>query len=59
MYFYVQAMEKYVRTQIFSLVNPNTSYFRERTRTHNLDDLIEFLIEIICTNDQIKNQLRN
>lgn len=62
-YFFVQAMEKYVRAKIFQLVNPNTEYFRERTRTHNLDDLLDFLIEIVGTTpiikDQVKSQLEN
>lgn len=62
-YFFIQAMEKYVRAKIFQLVNPDTEYFRERTRTHNLDDLLEFLIEIVGTTpiirDQVKSQLEN
>ena len=62
-YFFIQAMEKYVRVKIFQLVNPNTEYFRERTRTHNLDDLLDFLIEIVGTTpiirDQVKSQLDN
>jgi HEPN domain-containing protein len=57
-YFLVQAMEKYVRSTIFGLVNPNTDYFRQRTLTHNLDDLLAFLREIICSNAELREQVR-
>ena len=61
-YFLVQAMEKFVRAKIFSLVNPNIEYFRERNRSHSLEDAIEFLVEIVSKNNstveqQVKNQL--
>lgn len=62
-YFLVQAMEKFVRCRIFSLVNPNTEYFRNRTRTHDLDELLDFLIEIVSSDAgvqaQVKGQLNN
>jgi hypothetical protein len=57
-YFLIQAMEKYVRSTIFGLVNPNTDYFRQRTLTHNLDDLLAFLREIICSNAELREQVR-
>lgn len=56
-YFFIQAMEKYVRAKIFQLVNADNEYPRERTRTHNLDELLEFLIEIVCTAPLIKDQV--
>lgn len=61
-YFLVQAMEKYVRRTIFTLVNPNLEYFRERNRSHSLEDAVEFLVEIVSKNNatieqQVKNQL--
>ncbi|NCC31620.1 MAG: HEPN domain-containing protein [Chloroflexia bacterium] len=56
--FLVQAMEKYVRSTIFGLVNPNTEYFRQRTLTHNLDDLLAFLREIVCSNAELREQVR-
>jgi len=58
-YFLVQAMEKHVRYKIFSLVNPTAEYFRERTRTHNLDELLNFLIEIVSSNAMVQDQVRN
>ena len=51
-------MEKYVRSTIFGLVNPNTDYFRQRILTHNLDDLLAFLREIVCSNAELREQVR-
>lgn len=60
-YFYIQAMEKYIRAKIFTLVNPNLDYFRTINQNHSLHSAIEFLIEIISTDkntrDHIKEQL--
>ena len=59
----VQAMEKSIRAKIFTLVNPNIEYFRSRNRTHSLDSAIEFLIEIVSTDEivqqQVSQQLKN
>lgn len=57
-YFLIQAMEKYMRSTIFGLVNPNTDYFRQRTLTHNLDNLLAFLREIVCSNSELREQVR-
>lgn len=56
-YLIIQAMEKTIRAKIFTLVNPNLEYFRERNRTHSLDSAIDFLIEIISTDVVIKEQV--
>jgi HEPN domain-containing protein len=58
-YFYLQAMEKYVRAKIFHLVNPEPEYFRNRVRTHNLDELLGFLIEICSSKENIRSQVKN
>jgi len=58
MYFMIQAMEKYVRHTVFTLVNPELSYYREKTRTHNVDDLIDFLVSIICTDKNLQDQVK-
>ena len=57
-YCFVRAMEKHVRYKIFTLVNADHEYFRERTRTHNLDDLLSFLVEIVSGNSLIQEQFR-
>jgi len=57
-YFFLQAMEKQVRAKIFSFVNPDTEYFRNRVRTHNLDELLDFLIEIVSNKENIRDQVK-
>ena len=57
-YFYVQAMEKYVRSVIFKKVNAKNEWFIGKTRTHNLDELLDFLIEIVSTNPTIQAQVK-
>ena len=56
-------MEKYARFRIFSIVNPDTEYYRNLTRTHNLDELLDFLVEVVNSNPliraQVKDQLDN
>jgi len=56
-YFIVQAMEKAIRAKIFNLVNPNLEYFRERNRTHSLESAVDFLIEIVSTDEIIRKQI--
>lgn len=57
-YFCVQAMEKYIRSRIFSLVNPNLEYFRKRNKNHSVEDAIEFLLEIISTDENLRSTIR-
>lgn len=58
-YFLVQAMEKQVRAKIFSLVNPKLPYFRERNRTHSLEDAVAFLIEIVSHSETVRRQVKD
>lgn len=58
-YFIIQSMEKHIRAKIFTLVNPNNDYFRARNQSHSLEDAVEFLIEIISTDELIKAQVSN
>jgi hypothetical protein len=58
-YFFVQAMEKLVRHQIFRLVNPNIEDFRDEARNHELDTLLEFLLRIITGNQMLRDQVRD
>jgi HEPN domain-containing protein len=57
-YFFIQAMEKYIRSKIFSLVNPNIEYFREKNKNHSLDSAIDFLSEIISSDTNIQKQIK-
>jgi hypothetical protein len=58
-YFIIQAMEKMIRSRIFTLVNPNLEYFRNKNRHHSLESAIEFLLEIVSTDTVIKDQISN
>lgn len=57
-YFFIQAMEKYIRSKIFSKVNANLEYFRNRNKSHSLGNAIEFLIEIVSSDDNVRNQVK-
>jgi len=57
-YFFIQAMEKYIRSKIFSLVNPNIEYFREKNKNHSLNNAIDFLVEIINSDNIIRQQIK-
>lgn len=59
MYFFVQAMEKNIRSKIFTLVNPNLEYFRKKNQNHSIDNAVEFLIEIISPDKNIQQQIKN
>ena len=56
-YFLIQSIEKAVRAEIFRLVNPNLEYFRERSRTHSVDEAVEFLLEILPQDAATKARL--
>ncbi|MBX9936629.1 MAG: hypothetical protein K2Y10_08545 [Burkholderiaceae bacterium] len=58
-YFLIQAIEKSIRSKIFSLVNPNIEYFREKNKTHSVESAIEFLIEIVSTDSITREQISN
>lgn len=57
-YFFIQAMEKYIKSKIFTLVNPNLEYYINKNKHHSLDDSIEFLIEVISPDENIRNQVK-
>lgn len=57
-YFYIQAMEKYIRSKIFTLVNPELEYYREKNKHHSIGNAIDFLIEIIRSDTQSQEQLK-
>ena len=58
MYFLIQAMEKYVRSKIFTLVNPNIEYFRNKNKNHSLENALKFLFEILSDDEMVKSQIK-
>jgi len=61
MYWIIQATEKYLRSKIFSIVDPKNQYFREKNRNHSVEDAAMFLAEVAPVDQQtrvhIKQQL--
>lgn len=58
-YFFLQSMEKYIKSKIFTLVNPNLEYFIKKNKHHSLDDSVDFLIEVISSDENIRNQVKS
>nr|WP_299035715.1 HEPN domain-containing protein [uncultured Tenacibaculum sp.] len=60
-YLLIQTIEKMLRSKIFSKVNGDLEYYRERNRSHDISDGIDFLIDITgfdeLTKKGIKEQL--
>lgn len=56
-YFLIQAIEKAIRSKIFTLVNPNLEYFREKNKSHSVESAVSFLIELIATDELVKTQV--
>ena len=57
-YFFIQAMEKYIRAKTFSIVNANLKYYRDQERHHSVEDAAAFLINVISPDDGIRNQIK-
>lgn len=65
-YFYIQAMEKYVKEHIATKINIVNPYYAEKLRSlgHSLEKSIQFLLEIYANGDrflrsQMEHQLLN
>lgn len=57
-YFVLQAMEKYVRSKVFSIVDPRNEYFRNRHRNHSVEEAVEFLVEVVSGDSVIRDQVK-
>ena len=58
-YFLIQTIEKMLRSKIFSKVNGDIEYYREKNRSHNISDGIEFLVDVTGFDDLAKEDLKN
>lgn len=56
-YYILQSMEKLIRSKIFTLVDAKNEYFRNRNRSHSVEDAISFLVDVISPNDVVKDQV--
>ncbi len=57
-YFFIQAMEKYIRAKIFSKISPENEYFRDLNKHHSIEKSGTLLIEIYCTDLNVKIQVK-
>lgn len=56
-YCLLQAMEKWIRSKIFTIVNADIEYFRSKNKSHSVESAIEFLLEIIAPDDLKRRQV--
>lgn len=54
-YFYIQSMEKYIKSAICRKIDVTNDYYANKLRMigHSLDDAIDFFIEIVSGNNEI------
>lgn len=57
-YFVIQAIEKYLRSKIFSIVDGKNEYFRQRNRNHSVEDAVAFLVEVISPDPLVRQQIK-
>lgn len=65
-YYYIQAMEKFIKSFICKKIDITNDYYANKLRQlgHSLDSAIDFFIEIVSGNDnnlriQVSDQLKN
>lgn len=65
-YYYIQSMEKFIKSHICKKIDITNAYYANRLRElgHSLDNAIDFFIEIVSGNDnnlriQVSEQLKN
>ena len=55
-YFYIQAMEKYIKSHITEKIDATNPYFAEKlskTLGHSLDESLSLLVEVYAANDNL------
>lgn len=54
-YFYIQSMEKYIKSAICRKIDVTNDYYANKLRMmgHSLDDAIDFFIEIVSGSNEI------
>lgn len=54
-YFYIQSMEKYIKSAICRKIDVTNNYYADKLRMigHSLDDAIDFFIEIVSGNNEM------
>ena len=57
-YFYLQAIEKTVRSEIFRIVDPGNAFFRDYNRHHSLKMSFDFFAQIVSSDLLKRSELR-
>ena len=58
-YFFIQAMEKYIRAKIFSKLSPENEYFRDLNKHHSIETSGAFLLDIYCIDSNTKKHIKS
>ena len=58
-YFFIQAMEKYIRAKIFSKISPENEYFRDLNKHHSIETSGAFLLDIFCIDPNTKSHIKS
>lgn len=59
MYFYVQSMEKRVRSQTFKIVDPYNPYWRSINQHHDLYSSVKFFVEALGMDTLVAKQVED
>ena len=57
-YCILQAMEKTIRAKIFTLVDAKNPYFREKNKSHCVENAANFLLDILSSDEIVKKQIK-
>ena len=57
-YFLLQSMEKYLRANIYMLINPCNKHIVNQNRHHSIDEAVKLLLSIISSDSLVKNQIQ-
>lgn len=58
-YFLIQAIEKYLRSKIFSIVDGRQAYYREQNRNHSVEEAADFLVQVMSTDTRVQEHIRS
>lgn len=58
-YFEIQYMEKFIKSEICKRINIANKYTHEFVNKHSIKDLMFFIIDIIVIDENMKNQIKN
>lgn len=58
-YLLIQAIEKYLRSKIFSIVDGRNTYFRDQNRNHSVEEAADFLVQVVSSNAEVQKQIRS